>query len=132
MSKDIKIDLEDFTAIFKALSDTNRVRALLALRKGESCVCQIIELLGLAPSTVSKHMSILKHAGLVESRKDSRWVYYRLTEGVNRSPQIRELVRFSISLLEQDEQTISDDMKMAEITSEGLDLLCKRQRCSGK
>jgi DNA-binding transcriptional ArsR family regulator len=45
---------------------------------GELCVCQIIELLGLVPSTVSKHMSILKQAGLVENRKEARWMYYRL------------------------------------------------------
>jgi len=61
----------------KALADENRVRALLALRKGELCVCQITELFGLAPSTVSKHLSILYQAGLVESRKDGRWIYYR-------------------------------------------------------
>jgi ArsR family transcriptional regulator len=53
------------------------VRALAALRGHELCVCQIVELLQLAPSTVSKHMSILRRSGLVESRKNGRWVYYR-------------------------------------------------------
>jgi ArsR family transcriptional regulator, arsenate/arsenite/antimonite-responsive transcriptional repressor len=42
------------------------------------CLSQIIELLGLAPSTVSKHMAILHQAGLAETRKDGRWIYYRL------------------------------------------------------
>ena len=54
--------MRDFMAITKALADENRVRILLALRQGESCVCQIVELLGLATSTISKHMSILKQA----------------------------------------------------------------------
>ena len=67
----------DFMAIAKALADENRVRLLLALQKQELCVCQLIELMGLAPSTVSKHMSILKQARLVEARKQGRWVYYR-------------------------------------------------------
>ncbi|MEY4385928.1 MAG: hypothetical protein RLY20_1211 [Verrucomicrobiota bacterium] len=67
-------------AITKARSDPGRVRILLALRKGELCVCQITELFGLAPSTVSKHLSILTQAGLTLSRKDERWVYYRLPE----------------------------------------------------
>ncbi len=66
-----------FMAITRALSDQNRVRTLMALKGRELCVCQIIKLLELAPSTVSKHMSILRQAGLVESRKDGRWVYYR-------------------------------------------------------
>ena len=62
-----------FLAIAKALADENRARALMALGGGELCLCQIIEVLGMSPSTVSKHMSILHQAGLVERRKDGRW-----------------------------------------------------------
>jgi DNA-binding transcriptional ArsR family regulator len=68
----------DFIAIAKALGDENRVRVLMLLRSGELCLCQIIEMLQLAPSTVSKHMAILHQAGLVEGRKQGRWIYYRL------------------------------------------------------
>jgi ArsR family transcriptional regulator len=64
--------------ITKALADQTRVRALLALLEGELCVCRITELFGLAPSTMSKHLSLLKQAGLVESRKEGRWIHYRL------------------------------------------------------
>jgi ArsR family transcriptional regulator len=59
--------------IAKALSDANRVRALMLLTDGPLCVCQIIEMLGLAASTTSKHMSILRQAGLVEADKQGRW-----------------------------------------------------------
>src|SRR5688500_8554417 len=72
--------LEEFIAITNALADENRVRALLALRGGELCLCQGIEWLGLAPSTVTKHMSILRQAGLVQARKEGRWMYYRLPD----------------------------------------------------
>ena len=72
--------MRDFMDIAKALSDENRVRLLLMLCKGELCACQIIEVLGIAPSTASKHLSVLHKARLVNSRKDSRWVYYRLSE----------------------------------------------------
>ncbi len=65
-----------FLSIAKALSDENRVRALMMLSRGELCVCQLIEMLGLAPSTVSKHTSILRQARLVEARKQGRWMYY--------------------------------------------------------
>ena len=66
-----------FSDLASALSDPNRVRALVALRGRELCVCQLVELLELAPSTVSRHLKILAQAGLVESRKQGRWVYYR-------------------------------------------------------
>ncbi|MHC4646942.1 MAG: ArsR/SmtB family transcription factor [Planctomycetota bacterium] len=73
--------MRDFINIAKALSDENRVRALMMLSEGELCVCQLIEMLGLAPSTVSKHMAILYQAGLVDTRKEGRWNYYRLADG---------------------------------------------------
>lgn len=69
--------MESFLAITRALSDENRVRALLALGDREVCVCQLIELLQLAPSTVSKHMTILRQAKLVQGQKRGRWMYYR-------------------------------------------------------
>ena len=59
--------LREVLEIHKAISDSNRLRALIALNGKELCVCQITELLQLAPSTVSKHLSILKQARLVES-----------------------------------------------------------------
>ena len=70
----------EFLNITKALAEENRVRILLALEVEELCVCQIIELLELAPSTVSKHMSVLRQARLVDGRKEGRWMYYRLAK----------------------------------------------------
>ena len=72
--------MKEFLSITKAMGDESRLRALLALAGGELCLCQIIELLGLAPSTVSKHMAVLHHAGLVETRKQGRWIFYSLAE----------------------------------------------------
>jgi len=73
-------------SVVKALADENRVRVLMALHDRELCVCEIIELLGLAPSTVSKHLSIMYQAELIEYRKDGRWVYYRLANGKASTP----------------------------------------------
>src|ERR1035437_9312376 len=70
--------IREFMAVAKALGDENRVRMLLALQDGELCVCQITELFGLAASTTSKHLSILYQAGLLDSRKEGRWMYYSL------------------------------------------------------
>ena len=67
--------------VFKALGHPFRLRILAMLRRGELCVCQVTAVLGLAASTVSAHLADLKRAGLVEERKNGRWVYYRLAEG---------------------------------------------------
>lgn len=76
-----------FMNITKALGDENRIRILMALHKeGELCVCHLIDLLELAPSTVSKHLFLLKNARLIVARKDGRWVFYRLNDGRN-APQ---------------------------------------------
>ncbi len=69
--------MTQFMKIAKALADENRIRILLFLDDEELCLCQIIELLQLSPSTVSKHVSILINAGLIEVRKEGRWHYYR-------------------------------------------------------
>ncbi len=70
----------DTLIIIKAMSDENRLRMLMALRGKELCVCTLTELLDLAASTTSKHLSILKQARLIESVKDGKFVYYRLTQ----------------------------------------------------
>lgn len=73
--------MHEILSITKALSDETRVRALLSLKDGELCLCQIIEVLGLAPSTVSKHMNVLHHARLVQRQKRGKWHFYRLADG---------------------------------------------------
>lgn len=65
----------------KALADRNRLRVVAALMSAEElCACQISDLLGIAGATASRHMELLIRAGLIQSRKDGRWVYYRLTD----------------------------------------------------
>jgi len=70
--------MHEFLTITKALSDESRVRALLSVKDGELCLCQIVEILELSPSTVSKHMNLLYQARLVERRKEGKWQFYRL------------------------------------------------------
>ena len=74
------VDMKPFIKVMKALSDPNRVRIVKILEEGELCVCEIRELLGLAQSTVSKHLKILEDAGLVVSQKDGSWINYRLSD----------------------------------------------------
>lgn len=99
--------MNDFLAITKALSDENRVRALLAVAQGELCLCQIIELLGLSPATVSKHMLLLHQAGLVNRRKAGRWHYYRLA-GDDAPAMVREAVAWVLRHLEKEPSAVTD------------------------
>ena len=99
--------MRDFITVTKALADENRVRMLLALRQKELCLCQIIELVGLAPSTVSKHMSILKQSRLVDSRKDGRWMYYRLP-GADAPEAVKQAVKWVFQSLENDPKVLTD------------------------
>ena len=62
--------------IYKALSDPNRLRILNILRQRKLCVCEITEILGLATSTVSQHLSILHEAGFIQQEKDGKWMNY--------------------------------------------------------
>jgi DNA-binding transcriptional ArsR family regulator len=129
----IRDEMGSFIAITKALADSNRVRALLALRNGELCVCQIIELLALAPSTVSKHMSILKHAGIVCSRKDERWIYYRLPAIPDKTGMVQTVLDLVFISLHQDRQAGNDRDRLAAILRVDREILCRnRRRVSGK
>lgn len=74
--------LRDYEAVMKAAADPTRARILKMLSSGELCVCQIVAALGLSQSTVSKHLSLLRAAGLVEERKEGRWVHFRLARSV--------------------------------------------------
>ncbi|MFH2054342.1 MAG: metalloregulator ArsR/SmtB family transcription factor [bacterium] len=111
----------------RALGDENRLRAVLALQKRELCVCQIVELLQLAHSTVSKHMSVLRQAGLVESRKSGRWVYYRLREGgfCGLSESVLSEI---LSTATRAERATKDSQRLEEILRLHPEQLCERQR----
>lgn len=65
---------------WKALSDETRLRILKLLEKGELCVCHFMAVLDMGQSRISRHMGILKQAGLVDDRRAGKWVFYRLAE----------------------------------------------------
>ena len=118
--------MRPFMNITKALADENRIRTLLALRKGELCVCQITELFGLAPSTISKHLSILSQAGLVASRKDGRWIYYKLPGG-DAPVEVCEAINWVEKSLARNPRVIEDDRKLRKILKQDPAELCRNQ-----
>lgn len=113
-------------SIVKALADPTRLRLLLALQGREVCVCQLIELVRLAPSTVSKHMAQLRAAGLVSARKHGRWVYYAWpSEGFEIEAQ--HAVQWLVNELSIDNTIMSDRHRLKEILREKPEELCRRQ-----
>ena len=113
--------------VTKALADLQRVRTLMLLQAGELCVCQIVEVLALAPSTISKHLSILSSAGLVDFRKDGRWAYYRLPEGTA-GAFVRPVLKWLTEALKDDETIGQDAQDLKRAVACDPESLCRRQR----
>ena len=74
------LDVRPLTRLFRALGDETRLRIVALLSHGELCVCHLEAALDLNQSTASRHLGILRAAGVVDCRRDGTWVYYRITE----------------------------------------------------
>jgi ArsR family transcriptional regulator len=111
----------------KVIGDEHRIRALMALRAGELCACQLIDLLGLAPSTVSRHMSLLSRGGLVKARKRGRWTYYRLP-GDQAPPAVRDLLSWLERACQRDRRLAADQRRLKRIRSVAPEVLCRRRQ----
>ncbi len=73
--------MKDMERVMKALSDKTRLRILNLLGPGPLCVCEVVDVIGLSQSTVSKHLSILKEAGLIQDERRGKWIYYAVNPG---------------------------------------------------
>lgn len=116
---------EDVLRTIRALADPGRVRILLALRSGELCVCQLTELLELSPSTVSRHLSGLRQAGLADLRKDGRWVFYR-RPGPGAEPHVTEALQWLDRHLGGTAEAREDGRRLRDILSIPPEELCRR------
>ncbi len=115
--------------ILKALSDRNRLRIMAALTTHrELCACQITELLQVTGATASRHLSVLSSSGLTISRKEGRWVYYRLPDDTGDLKNLATLLDWM-----KTEFSTSDDIKtdietLKKITACDPEDLCRKQR----
>lgn len=71
---------EKTAVIFKAFCDENRIRILQILKSGEKCACRLLEALSITQPTLSHHMKILQESGIVNGRKEGKWMYYSISE----------------------------------------------------
>ena len=104
---------------FKALGDGTRFRIVKMLEVKPLCVCEITAVLGLATSTVSKHLSILRDAGLILDEKENKWVNYRLNRGA-REVYGRRLLPLVKEWLAADPVILSDAETVKTVNRERL------------
>jgi DNA-binding transcriptional ArsR family regulator len=113
--------LDAAVAVARALGHPARLRAVAMLRSGELCVCQITEVLRLAPSTVSIHLKELKRCGLVSERKEGRWVFVALSEDL----EARSWVATALAAVGVDPQLEEDERLVGEIRRLPVEELCR-------
>lgn len=120
--------MRSILAITKALADLNRIRILCALSdRGELCVCQVQELLALAPSSTSKHLSVLASAGLLHVRKEGRWAYYSVAGDSELPEDSAVVVHWLTSQAAKEKALHEDRRRLREILSYTPEELCQRQ-----
>jgi len=87
--------MRDIVEVLKALSDETRLRILILVAQEEFCVCEVMQILGMGQSRISRHLNILRDAGLVEVRRQGTWMFYRSAEGESSEHHMRmvELLR---------------------------------------
>ncbi|MDR5673130.1 metalloregulator ArsR/SmtB family transcription factor [Halalkaliarchaeum sp. AArc-GB] len=94
----------DQLSVFKALANENRIRILEALRDGELCACELEEVLDAPQSTVASHLSTLRDAGLVYTRKEGKWTHYRIADTAS-----LQLLDLAAAMGGNDEETERDE-----------------------
>jgi DNA-binding transcriptional ArsR family regulator len=115
--------MRDFELAMKAVGDPTRTRILKLLEGGGLCVCQVQAVLGLAPSTVSKHLTILKLAGLVEDRRNGKWIEYALVKQA-RHPHAKPVLELLRGALDREPAVVADRKRLRAVKAVALTELC--------
>ena len=106
--------LKELTKIFKALGDRNRFRIIKMLQKKPLCVCEIREVLGISQPAVSRHLNILKNAGLIEDEKRGIWTNCRLPE-IIKNESVAAILKYLKFRGNKDGRIILDCRKVSRV-----------------
>ena len=115
--------MRDLELALKAAGDPTRTRILKLLEARGLCVCQIQAVLGMAPSTVSKHLALLKQAGFVEDRRDGKWVHYTLAADKG-NPYVAGVCSLLKGRLDRDPRVRADRRRLRQVLALPADELC--------
>src|SRR5512139_2558981 len=119
------MSLRPYEDAMKAVGDPTRVRILKILEGGELCVCQIIAVVALGQSTISKHLFLLRAAGLIKDRRDKKWILYSL-DGKSGNPYAGALLRNLRKWLIDDPLIVKDRKRAAMAREIGAQAICER------
>ena len=119
------MSLREYEMVMKSVADPTRVRILKLLEGGEMCVCQVVAILELSQSTISKHLFLLKMSGLVRERQEKKWVHYSL-DGTGGSPYARKLIASLKGWLNDDPVIVRDRKREALAREIGPVEICDR------
>ena len=93
----------------KALSDETRLRVMKLLEEREICVCELMQVLDMSQPRISRHLSVLRNAGLVSDRREGKWVYYSLCNGTG-NDEIKAILK-TIAVLGNNNTAVKKDRK---------------------
>ncbi len=113
--------------ILKSLADVNRLRMMNLLMRGELCVCEIEEILGLSQTNVSRHLNKLALAGLLDSRKEAQWVFYSINRDFTREHSA--LVAYLKTSFKKNEACRLDVLNLMNAQKEaasGISIQCRK------
>jgi DNA-binding transcriptional ArsR family regulator len=120
------MSLQNYERVMKSVADPTRVRILKLLEGGEMCVCQVIAILEFSQSTISKHLFLLKMAGLVKERREGKWMHYSL-DGSAGSPYARKMLQTLKGWLNDDPAFEKDRKREAIAREMGPMEICERR-----
>lgn len=115
--------MRNFELVMKAVGDPTRTRILKLLEGGGLCGCQVQAVLALAPSTVSKHLTNLRLAGLVEDRRNGKWIEYALTASSG-NPHAQPVLALLHAALDRDPVIVADRRRLRAVKAIPLAELC--------
>jgi ArsR family transcriptional regulator len=97
---------------FQALGDATRLRLLNLMGDQELCVCYFVEILDQPQPKISRHLAYLRRAGIVEARREGKWMHYRITPPADAGAA--ELLRQTLAWLKQDRAMQADRARLGK------------------
>lgn len=104
--------MQDTINVLVAMTDPTRIRLLRLLRGQELCVCELVDTLRIPQYKISRHLRSLRAVGLVEARRDGRWMHYRLSQRGSRVPLVRDLLTVLCAHLDKTPLGKQDDASL--------------------
>jgi ArsR family transcriptional regulator, arsenate/arsenite/antimonite-responsive transcriptional repressor len=111
--------MKEVTRLLSALADPTRLRLLRLLHRQDLCVCELMDAVQLPQYKVSRHLREMRQVGLVEATRSGRWMHYRISGSVTRSPLHQDLLKLLDVHLRDRPEAKRDDARLRQRLSGG-------------